>query len=178
MAGFTRFGAVIISAAVMGCAGTATDTAADSELLQGANEDTATISSELSGGVAIGSTLKTTAGLNLRTGAGMDFRVRLVVPEGGRVTTINRSAPDGSWYNIRYNGIEGWAHGGYLTLVSSPSPTRSFASMWSRCSRKMDFESYSNRPISVDLPSSTEPQVNTRIKSICYLVVPELVEGH
>ncbi len=121
MAGFTRFGAVIISAAVMGCAGTATDTAADSELLQGANEDTATISSELTGGVAIGSTLKTTAGLNLRTGAGMDFRVRLVIPEGGRVTTINRSTPDGSWYNIRYNGIDGWAHGGYLTLVSAPS---------------------------------------------------------
>ncbi|MDP3505946.1 MAG: SH3 domain-containing protein [Myxococcales bacterium] len=121
MAGFTRFGAVIISAAVMGCAGTATDTAADSELLQGANEDTATISSELTGGVAIGSTLKTTASLNLRTGAGMGFRVRLVIPQGARVTSINRSTPDGSWYNVRYNGIEGWVHGGYLTLVSAPS---------------------------------------------------------
>lgn len=124
MAAMTRIGAVVLTAALVGCAGTAGDTAADSELLSGGNEDTATISSELSGGVAIGSTLKTTSGLNLRTGAGMDYRVRLVIPQGATVTTINRSTPDGSWYNIRYNGIEGWAHGGYLTLVSSPSPTQ------------------------------------------------------
>lgn len=124
MAGMTRIGAVVLTAALVGCAGTAGDTAADSELLAGGNEDTATMSSELSGGVAIGSTLKTTSSLNLRTGAGMDFRVRLVIPQGATVTTINRSTPDGSWYNIRYNGIEGWAHGGYLTLVSSPSPTQ------------------------------------------------------
>lgn len=123
MVSFSRIGAVVVAAALVGCAGTATDTAADSELLLGANEDTATISSELTGGVAIGSTLKTTASLNLRTGPGMENRVRLVIPSGGRVTTINRSTPSGSWYNIRYNGIDGWAHGGYLTLVSSPTVT-------------------------------------------------------
>lgn len=122
MAGLNRIGALVLSAALVGCSGTASETAADSELLRGASEDTATISSELTGGVAIGSTLKTTAGLNLRSGAGMDFRVRLVMPQGASVVTVNRSTPDGSWYNVRYNGIEGWAHGGYLTLVRAAVP--------------------------------------------------------
>jgi hypothetical protein len=123
MAGLQRIVAVLGGMTVAACAGTATDTAADSELLRGANEDTATISSELTGGVAIGSTLKTTSDLNLRTGASLENRVRLVMPAGATVTTINRSTPSGSWYNIRYNGIEGWAHGGFLVLVRSPTVT-------------------------------------------------------
>lgn len=115
-------GALLV-VSLVGCAGEVSDTAADSELLQGANEDRATISLELTTGVTIGSTLRTTAGLNLRTGPSMDNRVRLVIPKGAQVTTINRDTPDGSWYNIRYNGIEGWSHGGYLSLVRA-GPTQ------------------------------------------------------
>lgn len=115
--------AALVAVGLTGCAGVASDTAADRELLQGADEELATISSELTGGVALGSTLRTTAGLNLRTGAGMGFRVRLVMPQGSSVVTINRSGPDGSWYNVRFNGIEGWAHGGYLTFVRAPAAT-------------------------------------------------------
>ncbi len=121
MAGLLRIAAVVVSVALLGCSGTASETAADSDLLTGANEETATITSELSGGVAIGSTLKTSSDLNLRTSASMSARVRLVIPRGATVTTVNRGTPEGSWYNIKYNGIEGWSHGGYLTLVSSPS---------------------------------------------------------
>jgi hypothetical protein len=120
MAGLKRL-AVVVSGALAACAGTATDTAGDSELLRGANEDTATISSELSGGVAIGSTLRATSALNLRSGPSLETRVRLVMPKGATLTTVNRGTPSGSWYNVRYNGIEGWAHGGYLTLVRAPS---------------------------------------------------------
>jgi len=103
-----------------GCAGTVGDSAVDSELLQGEAE-TGALSAELTGGVPIGSTLKTTGNLNLRTGAGTGYTVRLVIPKGAQVTTVNRSTPSSGWYNIKYNGIVGWSYGSYLTLVSSPS---------------------------------------------------------
>ena len=106
----------------MGCAGTAGETVADGEVLVGADE-TASISSELTGGVALGSTLKTTANLNLRTGAGTGYQVRLVIPQGATVTTVNRTTPSGAFYNVKYNGVTGWASGAYLTLVSSGGGT-------------------------------------------------------
>ncbi|MGV3625238.1 MAG: SH3 domain-containing protein [Archangium sp.] len=102
----------------MGCAGTAGETATDGEVLVGADE-TATISSELTGGVALGSTLKTTSNLNLRSGPGTGYQVRLVIPQGATVITVNQTSPSGSFYNVKYNGVTGWASGGYMTLVSS-----------------------------------------------------------
>src|SRR5258708_33801266 len=50
-------------------------------------------------------------------------------------------------------------------VVSSPRSreVRSTASSWSS---KIDFESYSSRPISVDLPSSTDPAVANRNRSM------------
>ena len=110
---------VVAAVALLGCAGNAGDLPTDSELLTAVEDDTSTISSELSAGVPIGSTLATTGNLNLRTGAGMGYSVRLVIPSGAKVTTINRSTPSGGWYNIKYNGISGWSYGSYLKLVSS-----------------------------------------------------------
>lgn len=106
----------------MGCAGTAGTTETEGEVLVGA-DDLATISSELTGGVALGSTLRTTANLNLRTGPSTGYQVRLVIPQGATVTTVNQTAPSGSFYNVKYNGVTGWASGGYLTLVSSGGGT-------------------------------------------------------
>lgn len=106
--------------ALVGCAGTVGDTATDGELLAGA-EEYGTLSSELSAGVPLGSTLKTTTGLNLRTSPSMSGQVRLVIPAGATVTTVNVTQPSGGWYNIKYNGVTGWSYGTYLTLVSSPS---------------------------------------------------------
>lgn len=107
--------------ALAGCAGTASDSGGgvDSDVLSGAQDETGSLSNELSTGVAIGSHLRTTAALNLRTGAGTGYRIRLVIPRGGTVVTVNRSSPSGGWYNIKYNGIEGWSYGSYLNLVSS-----------------------------------------------------------
>lgn len=110
----------LIAVGLVGCAGAVSDTPMDSDLLEGV-EETGTISQELSSGVAIGSTLRTTANLNLRTGASTGYRVRLVIPRGARVTTVNRSTPAGGWYNIKYNGVVGWSYGGYLAFVSGPS---------------------------------------------------------
>jgi hypothetical protein len=102
-----------------GCAGTVGDSATDSDVMLGAEDEVGTISSELSTGVPVGSQLKTTSALNLRTGAGTGYRVRLVIPNGATVTTINRTTPSGGWYNVKYNGITGWSYGSYLKLVSS-----------------------------------------------------------
>ncbi|MBL8956371.1 MAG: SH3 domain-containing protein [Myxococcaceae bacterium] len=85
------------------------------------DDDLDSVSSELSSGVPIGSVLSTTANLNLRTGPGTGSSVRLVIPKGGRVTTVNRTTPSGGWYNVKYNGVTGWSSGKYLKLVSSPS---------------------------------------------------------
>ena len=108
------------SVALVGCAGTAGTTEAEGDLLQGANDEQGTVSSELSAGVPIGSTLRTTSGLNLRSGAGTGYAVRLVIPSGATVTTVNTATPSGGWYNIKYNGVTGWSSGSYLTLVSTP----------------------------------------------------------
>jgi cell wall-associated NlpC family hydrolase len=106
--------------ALAGCAGTVGDGEADGELLTGA-EETGVLTQELASGVPIGSTLQTTAALNLRTGPSTSYAVRLVIPKGAKVTTVNRSTPVGGWYNIKYNGVIGWSYGGYLILVSQPS---------------------------------------------------------
>ena len=68
-----------VAAALMGCAGTAGDTAAEGDILAGA-EEYGTLSSELSSGVALGSTLRTNANLNLRTSASMTAQIRMVIP--------------------------------------------------------------------------------------------------
>lgn len=121
---------VMLSATLtlVGCAGSVGETAADGELLTSA-EEYGTLSSELSSGVALGSTLRTTSNLNLRTSASMSATVRLVIPSGATVTTVNVTQPNGGWYNVKYNGVTGWSYGSYLNLVSSggtpttPNPT-------------------------------------------------------
>ncbi|MDP2272860.1 MAG: SH3 domain-containing protein [Archangium sp.] len=115
-----RLTVLSVTVALMGCAGTAGETAAEGDLLTGA-EEFGTLSSELSTGVALGSTLRTSANLNLRTSASMNAQVRLVIPSGATVTTVNVTQPSGGWYNIKYNGVTGWGYGTYLTLVSQPS---------------------------------------------------------
>lgn len=112
-----------VALAATGCAGTVGETDLDSDVLTGAEDEVGTIDSELSTGVPIGTHLKTSAALNLRTGAGMGYRVRLVIPQGATVTTINRTTPSGGWYNIKYNGITGWSYGSYLNRVSSGGST-------------------------------------------------------
>lgn len=115
-----RLTVVGVTAALMGCAGTAGDTAAEGDILTGA-EEYGTLSSELSSGVALGSTLRTNANLNLRTSASMTAQIRMVIPAGSTVTTVNVSQPNGGWYNVKYNGVAGWSYGSYLNLVSEPS---------------------------------------------------------
>lgn len=116
----------LVAAVAAGC-GTSSDAVVTSDTLTGADE-LSTVSDGLNTSLPIGSTLATTANLNLRTGPATTYSIRLVIPKGGKVTTINRTTPEGSWYNVSYNGTTGWVHGGYVTLVdtgtgTTPTPT-------------------------------------------------------
>lgn len=81
--------------------------------LEGASE-TGEISSDLSGGVPIGTTLTTTSALNLRSGAGTNYKILHVIPQGASVLTVNRTTPVNGFYNVKHAGVEGWSYGAYL----------------------------------------------------------------
>ncbi len=83
------------------------------------DEDVGSLSSELSSGVPIGSTLATTGALNLRKGAGTGFTILKVMPLGSRVVTINRTTSLNGFFNVSFNGVTGWASGNYLKLVAT-----------------------------------------------------------
>ncbi len=109
---------VLASVVVLaGCGGSAI---VESEGLDGA-DDTVTLSNELSSSIPVGSTLKATANVNLRSGPSTSYKVLLVVPNGGKVTTVEKTSPQNGFYKVKYNGTVGYSHGNYYTLVSSPS---------------------------------------------------------
>jgi uncharacterized protein YraI len=60
---------------------------------------------------------RTTDLLNLRTGPGTDYGVRLVIPSGAslKVTGSYRNG----YYPVRYQGIKGWASADYLVSAQS-----------------------------------------------------------
>lgn len=108
--------------ALAGCAADSEFSAAAGEELLSVDE-LAVTADALTSSVPVGSTLKTTANLNLRSGVGTGYAVRLVIPKGANVVTVNTTQPSGGWYNVKYNGVTGWASGSYLTLVSTPPTT-------------------------------------------------------
>ena len=80
----------------------------------------------LSGPIEVGSTLRTNGSLNLRMGPGTSDGIRMVLPEGVNLISVNTGAPRNGWYNVSYNGVEGWSSGAYLVFVRGPvtSPTQ------------------------------------------------------
>lgn len=69
--------------------------------------------STASGGTApSGDTMKTTAYLNLRKGAGTSNAVIMTIPSGASVTVLEKTSSD--WYKISYNGSTGYSASQYL----------------------------------------------------------------
>jgi len=64
-------------------------------------------------------TAKTTANLNMRTGAGTNNRIVLTIPRGKSVQ-LTGSKKSG-WYEVRYSSKTGWVSGTYLSNISMPS---------------------------------------------------------
>jgi len=85
-----------------------------------------------------GSSAKTTANLNLRSGPSMSNRVLLTMPSGSTVTVRARSD---IWYSVSFNGTTGWASGNYLAAATTgggttnPPPTSSNPSIATAISR-------------------------------------------
>lgn len=75
------------------------------------------------GSVPNGSTLRTTANLNLRSGASTGHRVLVTMPRGATVTVVNGNPSNSVWYNVRFGSTTGWAHGGYMDRVSTGGGT-------------------------------------------------------
>jgi uncharacterized protein YraI len=100
------------AAGLSACEGTG---AVDSEQLVGVEEPSG---EELTGTVAVGTKVKTTADLNLRSGAGTGYKVLRVMPKGSTVTIVS-SSPQNSFYQVKHDGLTGWAHGSYLALSGS-----------------------------------------------------------
>ena len=72
----------------------------------------------LSGSIAAGTELVTTANLNLRRGASTSQGVVRVLPKVTRVVAIG-SAPVGAFYEVRAGADEGYVHGAYLEREST-----------------------------------------------------------
>jgi hypothetical protein len=115
----TALRVLLAIAATLMMVGCAADTMGEvsGETLQGADESSVAVS-EISASYPIGTTLATTANLNLRTGPSTGYRVILVMANGSRVVTTDYTTPRNGFYKVRYGGHEGWSYGGYLRLVS------------------------------------------------------------
>lgn len=56
-----------------------------------------------------------TAAVNLRSGAGTNFGVLLVIPSGGNVTVLSGPTSNG-WFNVQYGTVAGYMIGTYLNF--------------------------------------------------------------
>lgn len=68
------------------------------------------------------STFTTTADVNLRSGPSTANSILAVIPLGTGVTVLQPDATNG-FYNVRYNGTDGWTSGKYLTPGGTVTPT-------------------------------------------------------
>lgn len=99
--------------ALAGCGGPASEPAS-SDLTSAADELATTGPTYPAGTV-----LRTTADLNLRSGAGTGYGVLRVMPSGSRVS-VRATSGANAWVAVSFNGYNGWAHTSYLAVVSTP----------------------------------------------------------
>lgn len=107
--------AVALSLFALGCS----NVGDDGEVV-GADDEFGTSENALSGDIGVGTTLRTTTGLNIRSGAGTNFAVLVTVPQGATLT-VRVAAPVNGFYAVTYADTEGWASGQYLTTNDAPA---------------------------------------------------------
>ncbi|GAC1545672.1 MAG: hypothetical protein NVS3B10_09740 [Polyangiales bacterium] len=105
-----------------GCSASSAGGGADSTELVGADDSLDGRAAEsVLGSVAVGSTLKTTSNVNLRTGPSTGAHVIHVIPSGALVTVV-AADPQHGFYNVKHNGAVGWSFGAYLAKAGSAPP--------------------------------------------------------
>ncbi len=99
-----------------------------------ASSSTSSSSSSSSASSSSGSssaTLVATSDVNLRSGPGTSYAVLDVVPDGSTVTLLDPTEQNG-FYNVQYQGEDGWCSASYLEASSSSSSSSSGgAATWS-----------------------------------------------
>ena len=107
---------ILIASGSVGCA-PATAPPMESEEL---TEDTDSAGEGLTGPMPIGSQLRTTGNLNLRSGPSSNKSILRVVPKGALVTVV-ASQPTNGFYEIDHDGTSGFSYGNYLEPIGSTS---------------------------------------------------------
>ena len=64
----------------------------------------------------------TTGNVNLRSGPGTGYGVIATIPEGKRLPYLGDDG-NGSWYNVMYDGQEGWISAKYAEIVEDTAPS-------------------------------------------------------
>lgn len=85
----------------------------DSEEL---TEDVGTNGEGVTGSLGVGSQLKATGNVNLRSSASTDASILHVVPKGSTVT-VEAASPSNGFYKVKHNGTVGWSYGQYYEPV-------------------------------------------------------------
>ena len=106
----------------LGLGGCAKEEDPESTDVTGAADEDSVSADALTGSRPVGSTLRTTANLNLRTGATTNANIMLTMPRGSDVTVVT-SEPSGAWYQVKYGSRTGWAHGNYLVATNGGGTT-------------------------------------------------------
>ena len=115
---------VVLALVAVGCGGA--PSSVESARLKGVDE-TASRADAITACVTAGSSLQTTADLNLRSGPSTDNSILLTMPNGSIAKEAGGGCPTSGWYKVTYSGTTGWASGSYLVVASTSSPSRDAA---------------------------------------------------
>ncbi|WP_404290658.1 D-alanyl-D-alanine carboxypeptidase family protein [Glutamicibacter arilaitensis] len=124
-----------------------------------------------------GSTKKTTANLNMRSGAGTNNRVILTIPKGKSVKATGKSKS--GWLQVTYKSKTGWVSGTYLTNTSTPkkskpktesTPKKKVQTKYTTANLNMRAGNSTNKKIILTIPKGKKVEITGSKKSGWYPV--------
>lgn len=93
-------------------------------------EEPVAVGSGISGSLPVGTKLRASANVNLRTGPSTSSEILTVVAKGSTVELL-LSEPTEGFYEVRRDAITGWTSGKYYSVVASDSATGGWsAAVW------------------------------------------------
>jgi hypothetical protein len=111
----TKLVIVMVACVLGGVATGCTTSGEDSSNIVASNEDPLMTTGPT---YAAGTTLRTTANLNLRSAGSTNASILRVMPDGSTVTVRVTSGAN-AWVAVRFNGYDGWAYTGYLVKANA-----------------------------------------------------------